>query len=203
MNVNKHEHLSALIDDEAGEFEGRRLLDELCKSAEDRALWGRYHLIGEAMRAALPERVDLGFADRISRALEAEPLPGSAVPAAVSVAHRLTKPVIGFALAAGVAVVSVVSLQSFTQEPGGDAPARLAEVGGPPVITRVAVEAPLPSDATVVRVVAGTAAQPLPAPSEEAAARLNSYLVNHAEYAPSRPGMLPQVRVVGYGQNQD
>ncbi|MBA3731652.1 MAG: hypothetical protein H0W93_04660, partial [Gammaproteobacteria bacterium] len=38
--------------------------------------------------------------------------------------------------------------------------------------------------------------------NSEVAARLNSYLVNHSEYAPSR-GMMPYARVVlGYEGNQ-
>lgn len=199
MTANKHEHLSALVDDEAGEFEGRRWVEELSKSAEARGRWARYHLIGEAMRGALPPRIDPGLAGRVSRALEAEPPLHRPAPRR---AHRLVKPVVGFALAAGVAVVSVVSLQSFTGGPEPVAPARLAvPAGGAAQITRVAVGG-APAQPSIARVAAEAVEAP-PAPSPEVTARLNSYLVNHAEYAPSSPGMLPQVRVVGYAQDQD
>lgn len=200
MTANKYEHLSALVDDEAGEFEGRRLVEELSKNAEVRARWARYHLIGEAMRGGLPPRLAPDLAARVSRALEAEPplrRPSSRWT------PRLLKPVVGFALAAGVAVVSVLSLQSFTDRSDPVAPARLAaSTGGAAPVTRVAVE----DGASVPPGIARVAAQTEPAPSvppAELSARLNSYLVNHAEYAPSSPGILPQVRVVGYAQNQD
>lgn len=51
MKTNRYEHLSALLDDEAGEFERRRLLDELCEDAELGKTLNRYMLAGEAMRA--------------------------------------------------------------------------------------------------------------------------------------------------------
>lgn len=55
MNTSKNEFLSALLDDEAGEFERRRLLDELSRDdAAGQALGqtlSRYALVGEAMRA--------------------------------------------------------------------------------------------------------------------------------------------------------
>ena len=51
MNTSKTEFLSALLDDEAGEFEQRRLLNELNKDAELGQTLSRYALMGEVMRA--------------------------------------------------------------------------------------------------------------------------------------------------------
>ena len=51
MNTSKTEFLSALLDDEAGEFEQRRLLDELNKDAELGQTLSRYALMAEVMRA--------------------------------------------------------------------------------------------------------------------------------------------------------
>lgn len=189
MTVSKHEYLSALVDDEAGDFEGRRIAEELGRSEEDRALWGRYHLIGEAMRRALPPSVDLDFSRRVSAAIDMEPVLAVTPSRAPSMAvRRLIKPFVGFAMAAGVAVVSVVTLQSYTQPTG---------------VTGVQLASDSPQ-APVVQVATREAGPALPAPSAEAAARLNNYLVTHAGYAPTRQGMLPQVRVVGYvAQEQD
>ncbi len=47
--------LSAVIDDEADEFELRRVLDEVDKNEELRSTWERYHLIGSRLRS---ERID-------------------------------------------------------------------------------------------------------------------------------------------------
>lgn len=193
MTVSKHEYLSALVDDEAGEFEGRRIADELGRNEDDRTLWGRYHLIGEAMRHALPPTVDMDFTHRVSAAIDAEPrldVPAGRSGGAMTM-HRLAKPVVGFAMAAGVAVVSVVTLQSFTQPPGGEATQLVAETVPPAPVVQVAAQVPAPVPASTTE-------------SADAAARLNSYLVTHAGYAPTRQGMLPQVRVVGYvAQDQD
>lgn len=64
MTEKLRQSLSAVIDDEADAFELRRVLDELGRDGELRALWERYHLIGNALRgecsalpAALPDRV--------------------------------------------------------------------------------------------------------------------------------------------------
>ena len=44
------ETVSAVMDDEASEFELRRLLDEAARNPEIRDAWRRYHLIGVALR---------------------------------------------------------------------------------------------------------------------------------------------------------
>ncbi|MFU8815027.1 MAG: sigma-E factor negative regulatory protein [Pseudomonadales bacterium] len=50
MTEKLRQSLSAAIDDEADEFELRRVLDELDDDPELRALWDRYHVIGSALR---------------------------------------------------------------------------------------------------------------------------------------------------------
>ena len=50
MNTSKNEFLSSLLDDEAGDFEKRRLLDELTKDDELAQTFTRYALMGEVMR---------------------------------------------------------------------------------------------------------------------------------------------------------
>lgn len=203
MKVSKAEYLSALVDDEAGEFEGRRMVEELSKNAGDRGLWARYHLIGEALRGGLPPMIDTGLASRISAALDAEaPLHISHKHGLSDGGRRLAKPLVGFAMAAGVAVVSVVSLQTLTVTGTDEADTvsvqlaveTAAPVTVPVAATQVAATVPatVPSVPSVPHV-----------PSAEAAARMNSYLVNHAEYGSPQQAMLPQVRIVGYSQSQD
>lgn len=50
MTEKLRQSLSAAVDDEADAFELRRVLDELGRDSELRALWDRYHLIGSVMR---------------------------------------------------------------------------------------------------------------------------------------------------------
>jgi len=50
MEMKKNEHLSAVFDDEATDFESRRMLDELGKDEAVQSTWSRYDLIGECLR---------------------------------------------------------------------------------------------------------------------------------------------------------
>ncbi|MBK6657867.1 MAG: sigma-E factor negative regulatory protein [Proteobacteria bacterium] len=53
------ERLSALIDDELPGDETRAALDEVLTEPRARAAWGRYHLIGDALRASAVEPADI------------------------------------------------------------------------------------------------------------------------------------------------
>lgn len=75
MNTNQNEFLSAVLDDEAGEFERRRLLDGLCDDVELGQTLNRYSLVGEAMRSQQRTVVDSGsFLAGIQAQLEDEPV---------------------------------------------------------------------------------------------------------------------------------
>jgi sigma-E factor negative regulatory protein RseA len=69
MSEKLRESLSAAIDDEADEFELRRVLDEMQKSPELRHLWERYHMMGRHLRG---QRGDSGIQlrDRVWAALD-------------------------------------------------------------------------------------------------------------------------------------
>ena len=71
MSDKTRELISALMDDEL-ESGSQFVVNAMTDDAENRSLWQRYHLIGEAMRGALPERIDLSLSDRISAAIEQE-----------------------------------------------------------------------------------------------------------------------------------
>jgi len=64
MNVGKEklkESMSALMDNEANEFEFRRVLKE-CENNEDLKLkWGRFHLLSAAIRGELDNSINAGF----------------------------------------------------------------------------------------------------------------------------------------------
>ncbi len=51
MSEKLRESLSAVVDDEADDFELRRVIDEVGKSSELKATWDRYHLVSAIMRA--------------------------------------------------------------------------------------------------------------------------------------------------------
>lgn len=168
------EQLSALVDSECAVSEAELLLHRLAKDAELKARWQRYHLISDAIKNNIPEIIDPNFAEHISKAIAADTPPLSdPLPTLPS----WYKPVTGFALAASVAVVALVGLQlSQHSEPtGGSEPLATVSPPGPRLSEPTTADSALQS-------------------------RLNSYLVNHNEYASmnSVHGMLPYVRMVGY-----
>ena len=128
----------------------------------------------ESRQNHLPQHVDSGFSARVSAALQDEP----AVQAAPSSVAKLFRPVAGLAVAASVAVVAVLSLQSIRQES--------------PSATPAVASAPAASD--YIRAKAVTSPARLQS--------LDVYLVNHNEYAVNR-GMLPYVRLVGHEMHSD
>ncbi len=201
-NFSKGERVSVLVDDEAAEFESRLSIDELINDDDEKARWSRYHIIRDALQGHLPERIDPDF----SRKVMARVLDEAPGVTTTSVPNSYTKPAIGLALAASVAVVTVLGFQSLTGSrsvqmtapiaqtvPQAVAPQQAAVVAQPPAEMRVGV-LPGIQQANVDESMS-------PPGIERADARLNSYLVNHTEHAPSRTTM-PYARVVGYGPEQ-
>ncbi|HDN9025513.1 RseA family anti-sigma factor [Aeromonas veronii] len=64
------EQISALMD---GDLSDAEVLNELEMDSDLQDIWGRYHLIGDAMRGDLPVNLQLDLSDSIMAALEDEP----------------------------------------------------------------------------------------------------------------------------------
>ena len=171
--------LSAMVDEELEEREIDLALRRLNRDHDSKARWERYHLIGDAMQGHLSAALDIDFAARIHRAIEAEPLP---LPAAKPL-PAWYKPVTGFALAASVVLVALFGLKLTQIDTNFVSTAQLAA-------NTPSTPALIPASLT----------QRVDDASEPVEARLSSYLVNHNGYASmnSVPGMLPYVRMVGY-----
>jgi sigma-E factor negative regulatory protein RseA len=168
------EQLSVLMDSECEAWELEFALRRLGSDPELKARWQSYHLISDALRNNLPETVVPHFAERIREAIAAEtPVHTTAKPAVAS----WYKPVTGLAVAASVGLLAVAL---WTLRPDS-------------------LNAPVSG-----RQVASTVTTPRSLPTAEAdprlESRLNSYLVNHNEYASmnSVNGVLPYVHLVGY-----
>lgn len=120
MTINKKEHLSALLDGEAGDFEQRRLLDEIQKDDEMRNSYANYALIGEMMRTPSSSKANIAsnnFLDSLNAKLEQET--GFIESSTPSIANndsvyeypnqkKKNGRIIGFAIAASVATLAVV-----------------------------------------------------------------------------------------------
>jgi sigma-E factor negative regulatory protein RseA len=183
MTEKLHEQISALIDDELAEAEQTLLIKRLEGDVTLRNSLLRYQLISDSLQNHLPRKIDPDFNIGVQLALQDDP----DVQAGPSRLARLFKPVAGFAIAASVAVVAVLSLQSVRQD----------------VPSATIATAPVTAES------AGPDVAPLlannPVYSSTGAQGLDVYLANHNEYAVNRgmQGMLPYVRLVGHDMNVD
>ena len=174
-----NEQISALVDDELDATEQALLLRQLASDESLRRQFARYQLVSDALKDSLPERVDPAFHRRVQAALQDEVAP--AAIAAGTHLGRLFRPRAGLAVAASVAVVAVLSLQSVRETT--------------PESTPAVASAPAPAD--YIR----ADGQPPAALAATPGRDLDAYLVNHNEVAINRGmrGMLPYVRIVGQG----
>ncbi|MGL4251846.1 MAG: sigma-E factor negative regulatory protein [Aeromonas sp.] len=127
------EQISALMD---GELSDAEVLNELGTDPDLQDTWGRYHLIGDAMRGDLTVNLQLDFSDSIMAALEDEPTILAPKPVE---AATVTKPVMAqagtdsnvvpllrrvgqqlgqYAIAASVAAAVIFGVQHYQGQDG-------------------------------------------------------------------------------------
>lgn len=185
MSITKSEYLSAILDGEAGEFEQRRILDEVEKDQDLQASLSCYALIGETMRDEKQEII-LGsdFLKSIHDQIDEEPAYSHVQIEEKAVSNKPSvwvRPVAGFAMVASVAAIAVFGMQSMMVENRLDAPlASLEKVS--PVSTVVAK------------------ADVYHHPNEEMKTLYKRYLDSHVQYA-STNSMVPSVRVASYNSS--
>jgi len=167
MSEQIREQVSAFLDGELPNSETELLLKRLARDGELRESFGRYALIGEALRGPGPLMAK-GFAVRVNFAIDGEPLPASGHGSQVR-APRWWRPLAGAAVAAGVAVVAVVALQQRavapTLRPGIPLAAQNAPAAAPEAISYTV-----------------PAASPV-APAAMPPARLTNYIFAHSRYS--------------------
>ena len=173
MSEQIREQVSAFLDGELPSSETELLLKRLTRDAILRESFGRYALIGEALRCAGrgAERSPLsrGFATGVNAAIDGEAVPAAPIPMHVRGSHWW-KPVAGAAVAASVAAVAVVAFQQRAVSPALRA-----------VVPMTAQNVARPKEALSYTV-------PVAAPAEATqavlpAARLTSYVFAHSRYS--------------------
>lgn len=100
------QQLSALMDGDLPPDQARFLLRRLQHDAELTGCWERWQLCGEVLRGRAQVLAPAGFADRVARAVAAEPIPAKA-PASPLRNRGLLARWGGGALAASVAVIAL------------------------------------------------------------------------------------------------
>lgn len=163
------DRLSALIDDELASREQSMLLARLCRDPASRGKFGRYALIGNAMRAGKDDFLATGLAGNVSAELDgvAAHQGGAGIGN-----HRLFRPLLGLAVAAGVAALAIINLPGAGMLLNGglnggrdSGSADIAGTAGPSYTVP-------PDSASITR-------------APRVSARLASYLMDHSEFSPS------------------
>jgi sigma-E factor negative regulatory protein RseA len=187
MSEQIREQVSAFLDGELPSTETELLLKRLTRDGELRESFGRYALIGEALRGAGPHILNRGFASRVNLAIDGEPIQ----PVRQQVrGARWWRPLAGVTVAAGVAAVAIVALQQRAISPGlrTASPVTAQNASLPPIALPPNADA----EQTASLQGAGAAREALsytvPASSPETAsrmapARLTNYVFAHSKYS--------------------
>jgi sigma-E factor negative regulatory protein RseA len=181
MSEQIREQVSAFLDGELPNSETELLLKRLTRDGELRESFGRYALIGEAVRGTTRGLITRGFTGRVNLAIDGEVIPANGhVPQTRG--PRWWRPFAGAAVAAGVAAVAVVALQQRavapTLRPGVPLTAQTA-VAVQGALRAVSGAVPASREAISYTVPATSPAAPAAMPP----ARLTNYVFAHSRYS--------------------
>lgn len=196
MADNLEEKISALVDGEMSREEVEHLVDGLRHDTAGQMCWRHYHLISDALKNNLPDRLPEDFVNRISQALESEPLLCTPPRRTFNTPAFLT-PTIGFALAASIAAVVFIGFGWNTQTGIEQMPTLASNNTPTSAITTVSTQ-PMVSYANVH-------GKQWDVEQPELASKLNDFLINHNQYSAMdgiHNSVLPQVRIVGYERSE-
>ena len=200
------EKLSLLLDDYSDDNVDA-VLDEVMADVNLQYRVRRYRMIGDVMRNELPAAIDTGFHQQVMARIQQQAQPADSASntrasdtssAAPSMARAAWfRPFAGLAVAASVALVTVVLWQPLQKETAvtddGLASAdeqKIQQLAGQQ-IAGGAVRASSRVQSEGMR-------WKLENESPMVQQKLNAYLVNHTEYSNSMQGLIPQARVAGF-----
>jgi sigma-E factor negative regulatory protein RseA len=184
---NDRETISRLMDGEIGNADAS-MLTRITGDEDARAVWARYHLIGDVVRDSMIEVAPAAFCERVRREISDE-------PTALAPRRRgyvLRRSVAGLAIAASVATLAVVGVNQMAREQGLNSAPEIAA-------SAPAQTAPVLLAADQQSAEAPVVVDPFQGPPNSPH-RLNSYLVKFNEQRSSLavPGVNPYVRIVGF-----
>ena len=181
MNEELDSQLSAMFDNELPAAECELLARRLSRDEQLKARWGRYAVMGAAIRAERGVRLNAVLAKRVSVAISSEPaLTAEPAPQPKKVwGGQWWQPVAGAAAAAGVATVAILWMRA--QSPDA-MPAVAQSIAPAAIATGMASAAITPavnSSEPDSYVVPKSPARRLVVPSTE----LANYVVAHSEFS--------------------
>ena len=174
MSDSINEKVSSLLDDE--QALDKTLMDSLLTDEDVKAKWARYNLVSDVLNKRAHHQVDNSWFTELSNQLDNEPT--VLAPAkSRSFTQKAIKQVTGFAVAATVAMVAIISVQQ-------------SQVATKDTVTNIATGINSSSSADVRPVTLRL--------NKAKESRLSGYLVNHYEYSVSgkMQGVMPYMRIV-------
>jgi sigma-E factor negative regulatory protein RseA len=184
MSEQIREQVSAFLDGELPDSETELLLKRLTRDGELRESFGRYALIGEALRGTGAQVLTRGFAARVNLTIDGEPAVPQ-TPVARAAGRHWWRPFAGVAVAAGVATVAIVALQQRAIAPGvSGAPASTAQ-NAPAAAAMVVArnQSPVQGGGGPREKLSYTVPESSDAPAAIAPARLTNYVFAHSKYS--------------------
>jgi sigma-E factor negative regulatory protein RseA len=170
MSEQIREQVSAFLDGELPDSETELLLKRLTRDGELRESFGRYALIGEALRGESAAILTKSFALRVNHAIDGEPAASPAAPEGTP-EKRWWRPLAGVSVAAGVAAVAIVALQQRAISPGlRSTPATAQNAAQIPSAAHEKLSYTVPESTGETR-------------SAIASARLTNYVFAHSKYS--------------------
>jgi len=191
-----NEQISAILDDQCNEADLQAFMQDLKRDdVADAETLQRYQLMGDGMRDELDQASFMDVSAAVHRAVEQEESYAVVSPVKKFPRFNLAawlRPLSGLAIAASVAMITVVSFQTVKNESNDGLAQPIAQAPSA-VITPVNQ-----AFAQHVRV-ASTAA---PEPTAEQNEQLNEFMINHAGQS-SMQGVMPYVRVINLPSGTD
>ena len=186
MSKTIDEQISALMDGEL--TDSNQVLEQLNKDPEFKQRWQRYHIISDAMRSSLPRSLNPDFHQTLHERLKSEPTILAPKRLSEFVAPVMRK-VSGIAIAASVAVATVLSVQMFTTET--DTAPNMAQMPDRSEFVRLTPQSSPANTGTLPL-------NPIPANTATYHPQLNKYLVDHNQSITRShiQGVMPYARIV-------
>lgn len=194
---NRDEQISSLLDDALKQQELDVFMQDLKRDpvAEAECI-KRYQMIGDAMRNELSNVSFMDISSAVQRAIDNEPEPEYKPQIAAKPRFDLSawlRPLSGVAIAASVAMVTVVSFRLAGTSPDSDAMQPVASVQ-----SSVSPQFVTPVNPQISQQIQVVSTDRSAANNGLTQKQLNDYMMNHSEYAGQTTiqGMMPYVRVV-------
>ena len=223
IDSDKGEHLSSFVDGELNRDHCETLISSICKDEDMKSCLERYQMISDSMKNQLPDGIKSDFVHCVMSAIEEEPT--TLAPPATSskiqdskpgkIIHfpSITKKVAGIAIAASVATIAVIGVQTQNQ----DQPSQVVAMPENSEFVRLQNQSSMTASAKPRVVVPNSTSgfstasssvsqQAIPQlkPVRKFDPKLQQYIVNHSQYASGvgANDIFSHARIVASSQNR-